>query len=317
MASSTPSQSAEFEKLGLCHYLSLREVRLGRGRPWVNALPGLVLVFVRKGTVSVVPGGLPRALVKGDVLVANQTGKSPLRLSSAKPGVFVCFTVTPEQLYPLFSSEEIPALQEVLAGLGDPKFYDASSSVAIRCHKTLGKLSKQSELQTRAELLRIAATVLSKEFNEVPGRSSEPIQIDEQLARILASLTTDDFLRLSVKEMATKFNISRRHLNRLFHGHFGLSIGGLRMEMRLLRAMSLLQDPHAKVIHVAEQSGFNHLGLFNTCFKRRFGMNPSQCRKKSVKSFPAPAAQFDSTCALRAAGLCAWVERDEPRETPA
>ncbi len=30
----------------------------------------------------------------------------------------------------------------------------------------------------------------------------------------------------------------------------------------------------SKVINVATQCGFNHLGLFNTCFKRRFGISP-------------------------------------------
>jgi hypothetical protein len=35
---------------------------------------------------------------------------------------------------------------------------------------------------------------------------------------------------------------------------------------------------------VAEQCGFNHLGLFNTCFKRRFGTSPSQWRKSSTQS---------------------------------
>jgi AraC-like DNA-binding protein len=51
------------------------------------------------------------------------------------------------------------------------------------------------------------------------------------------------------------------------------------MEMRLLKAISLLRDRDAKVINVAEQCGFNHLGLFNTCFRRRFGTSPGQWRK--------------------------------------
>jgi hypothetical protein len=68
-------------------------------------------------------------------------------------------------------------------------------------------------------------------------------------------------------------------LNRLFHEFFGFSVAALRMEMRLLKAVSLLRDPNIKVINVAEQCGFNHLGLFNTCFKRRFGQTPGQWRK--------------------------------------
>jgi hypothetical protein len=100
----------------------------------------------------------------------------------------------------------------------------------------------------------------------------------------------------------------------MFQEHFGLSAGTLRMEMRLLRAMSLLRDPSAKVIHVAELSGFNHLGLFNICFKRRFGLNPSQCRKPSGESRLGLDAlmQPNGCCALRVAGLCAWSDTPSP-----
>jgi hypothetical protein len=51
------------------------------------------------------------------------------------------------------------------------------------------------------------------------------------------------------------------------------------MEMRLMKAVSLLVDPDVKIIHVAEKCGFNHLGLFNTCFRRRFGSSPGEWRK--------------------------------------
>ncbi len=54
--------------------------------------------------------------------------------------------------------------------------------------------------------------------------------------------------------------------------------------MRLLKAVSLLVDPDAKIIHVAEKCGFNHLGLFNTCFKKRFGSSPGQWRKSATEA---------------------------------
>ena len=78
------------------------------------------------------------------------------------------------------------------------------------------------------------------------------------------------------------------------------------MEMRLLKAISLLRDADAKVIHVAEQCGFNHLGLFNTCFKRRFGTSPGKWRKSSIQATGAAAAGSEdkSVCPLHHSGLC-------------
>ena len=79
------------------------------------------------------------------------------------------------------------------------------------------------------------------------------------------------------------------------------------MELRMLRAISLLRDGGVKVNHVAEQCGFNHLGLFYNCFKRRFGTSPGRWRMLSLKTPPAataarPAKQSD--CPLQANGMC-------------
>ena len=99
------------------------------------------------------------------------------------------------------------------------------------------------------------------------------------MIQVFDKLSSAELLKLSVDELAAKFSCSRRHLNRLFHQHFGLSITALRMEMRLLKAVALLRNPREKIINVAEQCGFNHLGLFNTCFKRRYGTSPGQWHK--------------------------------------
>ena len=85
---------------------------------------------------------------------------------------------------------------------------------------------------------------------------------------MLERLSASELLNLSVEELAQKFGFCRRHLNRLFHQYFGLSVSRLRMEMRMLKAVTLLRDPNAKVINVAEECGFNHLGLFNASFKQ-------------------------------------------------
>src|SRR5207248_10534258 len=120
-------------------------------------------------------------------------------------------------------------------------------------------------------------------------------------------------LELPVGALADKFNCSRRHLNRLFHQRFGCSVAALKMEVRLLKAVTLLRDPAAKIINVAEQCGFNHLGLFNTCFKRRFGASPGQWRKGSMATGKQRADLFDGApvCPLRSNGLCPWSGKPE------
>jgi AraC-like DNA-binding protein len=134
------------------------------------------------------------------------------------------------------------------------------------------------------------------------------VRTEDRMIQTFEKLSASELISLSVDDLAARFNCSRRHLNRLFHQHFGVSVTALRMEMRLLKAVSLLRDADAKIINVADQCGFNHLGLFNTCFKRRFGMSPGQWRKSKIQSEGASARKLENKartkCPLLATGSC-------------
>jgi AraC-like DNA-binding protein len=127
------------------------------------------------------------------------------------------------------------------------------------------------------------------------------------MVQVFEKLTASELINLSVGELADRFSCSRRHLNRLFHQHFGVSVAALRMEMRMLKAISLLRDADVKIINVADQCGFNHLGLFNTCFKRRFGTSPGQWRKSKMGSVANNQERKPANkpvCPLLADGSC-------------
>jgi transcriptional regulator GlxA family with amidase domain len=128
--------------------------------------------------------------------------------------------------------------------------------------------------------------LLEHEVQAVKDKQLPAATAGQRVRQVLDGISTSDLMNASVDELAHKFGYSRRHLNRLFHAQFGFSVGALRMEMRLLRATQLLRDPDAKIINVAAEAGFNHQGLFNRYFRRRFGLSPSQWRKTMLNSPP-------------------------------
>lgn len=135
------------------------------------------------------------------------------------------------------------------------------------------------------------------------------------MLHVFEELSATELLTLSVGNMAHKFGCSRRHLNRLFHQHFGCSVASLRMEVRLLKSLALLRDPSVKVINVAEQCGFNHLGFFNACFKKRFGNTPGQWRKGGANG-GGTVSDLDvghPSCPMHAHGLCPWTPKSDER----
>jgi len=80
---------------------------------------------------------------------------------------------------------------------------------------------------------------------------------------------------MCVERSAAQLHCSERHFGRPFHEEFGAPFHQRQIELRLLRDRQLLTNSDAKIVNVAYDSGYRHLGLFNTMFKKRFGMTPS------------------------------------------
>lgn len=295
-------------------FLTLRLVRLKSNEEWLSKRDGLFLLFPKTGTGKCVAGSKTLRLVPGDVFVLGEgDGRDKLSVSSGTEIVFWCFSLRLEHLYPLFAGNEISLLEAVVEELKSPKLFPASTALAKQCHRLIEDMPPHLNLDHRSQLLRVAAAVLSEEFKMAQHRRIGVQGIEEHTIQVFESLSGDELVGLSVGELAAKFGCSRRHLNRLFHHYFGYSVAALKMEMRLLKAVSLLRDRNMKVIHVAERCGFNHLGLFNTCFKRRFSVSPGQWRKQAASDDHPPArlASTHTECPLHPKGLCPWTGRAE------
>jgi AraC-like DNA-binding protein len=292
-------------------HLSLQLVRLKPAERWNPAANGLSFVFPKEGGGKCVSKAVTQQLVPGTVLVLNGTPESEgvFCADEGKEMVFWFFAVTLEHLFPLFVGNEICLLQNVAEGFKRTKLYGASSPLARECHRLLAGVPPQFNLDHRSQLLRVVAAILSFEFKTAQPNRVGLVRAEEHMIQVFENMSADELLSLSVGELAARCGCSKRHLNRLFHQHFGFSVASMRMEMRLLKAASLLRDPDTKVINVAEQCGFNHLGLFNTCFKRRFGASPGHWRKISTQAEGRSVRLVNdsSACLLHSNGLCPWV----------
>ena len=240
----------------------------------------LNFVFAKSGGGKFTFTKAAHRLAPADILIFNAASGGKLEVADRKGEFrFGTFSVSIESLLPLFAGHEITLLHHLAESLRDSKIHPGSSPLAVECQQLLKMVPAQLGLDHRGQLIRIAASLLSAEFQTIQAQRGSSPGADNHVTQVFEKLTAAELISLSVGELAARFNCSRRHLNRLFHQHFGASVATLRMEMRLLKAVSLLRDPSAKIINVAEDCGFNHLGLFNTCFKRRFGTSPGQWRK--------------------------------------
>jgi AraC-like DNA-binding protein len=286
-------------------YFTLKLVRLNSADDWSFKQDGLCILLTKGGAGKLVIGSATQRLTPGDVLILNGTAGGRLHPVDGVEIIFWCFSLRLDQLYPLFAGGEISLLEGVADALHQPRHFPAALPLAQHCHRLVEDIPPQFDLDHRSQLLRIASVILTEEFKTLRERRAGSLGIEQHMLQIFERLSADELLTISVGELAAKFSCSRRHLNRLFHQYFGFSVASLRMEMRLLKAVSLLRDANAKVINVAEQCGFNHLGLFNTCFKRRFGVSPGQWRKQGGTGLtPAAVPTENISCPLHSKGLC-------------
>jgi AraC-like DNA-binding protein len=296
------------------NHLALRLVRLDRSEAWPNRGQGYSFVLAKSGNGNYMSSLGQKKILPGDLLVLNSAEGGKIETANNEM-MFWWFSVCFEHLFPLFAVGEICLLEGIAGNLKESKLYPASSTLAQQCRRLVETAPAQGNVDHRSQMLQVVAAVLSLEFKNARSQQSGFVRMEDHLVRVFEELSPSELLTLSVGDLADKFNCSRRHLNRLFHQHFGCSVASLRMEMRLLKALALLRDPSAKIIRVAEQCGFNHLGLFNACFKKRFGNTPGRWRKggeMSASNGVAIVADVEvghPSCPMHSRGLCPWTPK--------
>jgi AraC-like DNA-binding protein len=271
---------------------------------------GLLFVILKDGEGTCHCGPSLHRLGPRDVLVVDSAARGKIHVGDRGGMVFWFFVAELEHLFPLFSGREICLLQKVAENFKAGRIYAGSSPLAKECLRLVEEVPVQFNLDHRSHLLRIASAILTAEFKAAQPKLAGFVPMRDHVLQVFERLGTTELLGLPVGELARKFNCSRRHLNRLFHQHFGVSVAALRMEMRLLKAVSLLVNPDVKIIYVAEKCGFNHLGLFNTCFKKRFGSSPGQWRKIITEARSQPPVEGANGCPFQNQGLCMPSEKN-------
>ncbi|HPJ77270.1 MAG TPA: helix-turn-helix domain-containing protein [Prolixibacteraceae bacterium] len=111
--------------------------------------------------------------------------------------------------------------------------------------------------------------------------SDENLSMEQAFLRklndtIYQNLSKEDF---GVKELSHEMNMSRSTLLRKVKKETHNSVNQYIRQLRLERAMEMLQDNVASVSEIAFQTGFGSPAYFNTCFHHYFGFPPGEVKK--------------------------------------
>lgn len=111
----------------------------------------------------------------------------------------------------------------------------------------------------------------------IPELSPLDKKFIEKLNRLIEeNMTTVD---IDIAFMTDKMAMSHSSFYRKVKALTGVSANEYIRKMKLQRSMVLLQEGESNVTEVAMLTGFNNIGYFRKCFKKEYGISPSEVLK--------------------------------------
>lgn len=101
-----------------------------------------------------------------------------------------------------------------------------------------------------------------------------------EMVRYITDYIRKNFMeKLSLREIAEKYNYSLAHISHTFKLETGMTFQEYLQSVRIRESCRLLNNTSKKVADIATLVGYTNIKFFNEVFKRRTGMTPRQFRK--------------------------------------
>ncbi|WP_175639654.1 AraC family transcriptional regulator [Metabacillus schmidteae] len=128
--------------------------------------------------------------------------------------------------------------------------------------------------------------LLSRIYNERNSQKRKSLSKQEDgkllIQRICGYLTRNFDQKISIQNLCQLFNISPRHLNRLFKQETGQTIVEMVHNIRIEKAKQYLVETDEKVINVAIRVGYDDPAFFSRLFRRIVGCSPGKFKASKM-----------------------------------
>lgn len=266
-------------------HLALDELDLPASVEWEVPASCWCFVCLSSGQGYWLAQGEVREVNSGDVLVLPPNRHGVFRASQLSPVKLHHFRFCPELMSELLTMAERHYFDKLAAEAHPPiRLLPASHAIAKQFGELCSRVDSHNGLLLRCQMLELVGKVFARELTPAGRTDAAALSATKRIKVLLEHLTEDEFLAASSEELAAYCGCSLRHFSRLFLQHFGVALRTRQTEMRLLKARRMLAETDSRVMTVAAACGYRHLGVFNSLFKRRFGMTPTDWRREAVAS---------------------------------
>ncbi len=260
------------------------------GSEWKEPGPGWKVILVTKGFLYWIARDEVRELNVNELLILGPSVDGVLRVSQIGPAELHYLHLQTQDLMGLMSfSERLSA--ETGAPRLQSRILPATDPIASEFAGLAGKPGKRRDFSYRCRLLNLVGMVFGEALPEPASRAratTPPTLL--RFEEILARIPDADLIHYSAEKLAEMCGCSLRHFRRMFRKQYQTSVRARQTELRLEKARRLLQETDDKITSIAQAVGYRHMGFFNMMFKKRFGLTPSECRRRGAVSGPSEHA---------------------------
>ncbi len=264
-------------------HLRVDQMALAPAQEWTDESNAWRFLRIRSGAAYWLGSGQLRALNSGEVILAAPNARSLIRASQLNEVVFFGFAFLPDLLCGFFSLAERHLLEQQ-AAIHPVSFLPSTHPLAVTFRDLTDTDTPQQGLSRKVEVLGIIAAFFDETMPQNRKTPRRAISADERFRDVVSQMPDLELIQRTPGELAELCRCSSRHFNRLFKAFFGESPRVRQTKLRLLKAGQLLANTNEKVTEVARDTGFRSVSLFNSLFKRRFGLSPSEFRNNSERN---------------------------------
>lgn len=264
--------------------LEIEELRLTPGQEWGTPADQWRFILLKQGSAYWLETTRPRELATGELLVVPEGSVGTIRASQLSEVALDWFGFRPESIVGFFSVPEREWIEkDAAAALGTLATLPATHPFAQEMTKLRGSAGEENPTVRRARALFFALQVMTQGMPQLRSNSHRAGAAGQLFEQIISRMPDAELIRHDSEELARLCGCTPRHFNRLFRMRFGTATRVRQTELRLIKARHLLESSTSPVSQVALECGYRSLSLFNSLFRRKFGMSPLEWRDKTSR----------------------------------
>lgn len=275
-------------------HLRIVTFELEPGQEWAEPSSSWRILRLTKGDAYWLEPTKPQAIAQGELLVLAPGAPGILRASQLNKVVVDWFSFDPASLSGFFTMSERYVLERAAGGpMPLVQVLPGTHPLAQSMTDLLEAGATAPELIRRGQVLLVALRLLAPALPSSQPASHRGAPAQDRFRQIISHMPDIELIQHSAEDLARMCGCTTRHFSRLFHEQFGESPRSRQTELRLLKARDLLNSSEQRIVQIASDCGYRSLSLFNSLFKRRFGMTPSQWRQESLSKAAKPSLQVE------------------------